>query len=133
MRRPFTNRELDIMSILWKQGPATVSEVRDGLPVGLAYTTVLSALQVLEEKGCVAHEVEGRAYRYRPLVEPEEAGRSALARLLDKVFHGSAETLLAQLVEERNLSKVELERMRSLLESQLKKSAKPAKKARRTK
>lgn len=120
--RSFTNRELDIMSILWKDGSATVTEVREQLPDDLAYTSVLSALQTLEEKGCVMHEPEGRAYRYIPLVEPEEAGRTALDRILDKVFHGSAELLLAQLVEERDLTRPELERMRKLLEQRLRRA-----------
>jgi predicted transcriptional regulator len=123
-QRAFTNRELDIMSILWKTGSATVSEVREQLADELAYTSVLSALQTLEEKGAVTHQPEGRAYRYVPLVEPEEAGRGALDRILDKVFHGSAEMLLAQLVEERSLEKAELERMRKLLDQRLKKDVK---------
>jgi predicted transcriptional regulator len=130
MRRPFTHRELDIMSILWQSGPSTVSEVREQLPDELAYTSVLSALQTLEEKGYVRHEAEGRAYRYVPLVEPEEAGRSALTRILDKVFNGSAEHLLAQLVEERQLSGEELARMRRLLDARMaKESRKPTKSA----
>jgi BlaI family penicillinase repressor len=116
----FTDRELDVMSILWKAGSGTVGEVREGLADDLAYTTVLWVLQTLEEKGHVRHEKEGRAYRYYPLVAQEEAGGSALSRIVDKVFHGSAEMLLAQLVEERDLSAPELERMRDLLESRLK-------------
>jgi predicted transcriptional regulator len=132
MKRPFTNRELDIMSILWQSGPSTVSEVREQLPDELAYTSVLSALQTLEEKGYVKHAAEGRAYRYEPLVEPEEAGRSALARILDKVFNGSAEHLLAQLVEERHVSADELSRMRRLLDARMKKqTTKSARGARR--
>jgi len=132
MKRPFTHRELDIMSILWQSGPSTVSEVREQLPDELAYTSVLSALQTLEEKGYVTHEAEGRAYRYAPLVEPAEAGRSALTRILDKVFNGSAEHLLAQLVEERHLSADELARMRRLLDARMKKqTTKSAKGARR--
>ena len=95
----FTDRELDVMSILWRHGSATVTEVREELADPLAYTSVLSALQTLEEKGYVRHESEGRAYRYYPLVAPEEAGGSAIGRILDKVFHGSAEMLLAQLKE----------------------------------
>jgi BlaI family penicillinase repressor len=71
----------------------------------------------------VTHEAEGRAYRYLALIEPEEAGRNALSRILDKVFDGSAESLLAQLVEERNLSRAELERMRGMLEDRLEKKA----------
>lgn len=114
-----TGRELDVMSILWKLGSATVTEVRKLLTDELAYTTVLSALQTLEEKGHVGHEQEGRAYRYHPLIEAEAAGGGALDRILDKVYHGSAELLLAQLVSERRFSAEELERMRNLLDARL--------------
>ncbi|HEY0022004.1 MAG TPA: BlaI/MecI/CopY family transcriptional regulator, partial [Longimicrobium sp.] len=61
----------------------------------LAYTSVLSALQTLEEKRFVRHEAEGRAYRYFPTVAPENAGRSVMARIRDAVFQGSAERTLA--------------------------------------
>lgn len=115
----FTDRELDVMSILWALGSATVAEVRDRLADDLAYTSVLSALQTLEEKGYVRHESEGRAYRYHPLVEPAEAGSNAISRVLDKIFHGSAESMLAQMVDDRRLTRDELERMRSLLEKRM--------------
>lgn len=115
----FTDRELDVMSILWRLGSGTVAEVREELADDLAYTSVLWALQTLEEKGHVRHESEGRAYRYYPLVEAEEAGGSALGRLVDKVFQGSAELLLARLVDTRETSDEELERMRELLERRL--------------
>lgn len=115
----FTDRELDVMSILWRRGPATVSEVRDELPDALAYTSVLSALQTLEDKGFVAHEQEGRAYRYHALVAPSAAGETALGRILEKIYHGSAESLLAQLVTERAIPQSELERMRKLLDDRL--------------
>jgi predicted transcriptional regulator len=107
------------MSILWRAGSGTVSEVRAALADRLAYTTVLWALQTLEEKGRVRHEKEGRAYRYYPVLEPEAAGGSALGRLVDKVFHGSASMLLAQLVSERGLPPGELRRMRDLLDRRL--------------
>lgn len=120
MKEPrFTARELDVMSVLWREGSGTVAEVREQLSDDLAYTTVLWVLQTLEEKGYVRHEREGRAHRYIPLVEPEEAGASALSRIVDKVFHGSAEQLLAQLVTERNLPAEELQRMRDLLDRRL--------------
>ncbi len=115
----FTDRELDVMSILWRRGSATVAQVRAELGEDLAYTSVLSALQLLEEKGHVRHEREGKAYRYLPVAAAEDAGRTALGRLLDRVFAGSAEKLLAQLVTERELSDEELRRMRQLLESRL--------------
>ena len=114
-RAEFAERELDIMSILWRRGSATVAEVRAELAEELAYTSVLSALQALEEKGYVDHEQEGRAYRYRPLVAADDAGETALTRVLDKIFHGSAEQLLAQLVSDRRIPPAELKRMRKLL------------------
>jgi predicted transcriptional regulator len=116
----FTERELDIMSILWRRGAATVAEVREELSDDLAYTSVLSALQTLEEKGYVDHESVGRVYRYRPLVDADAAGSTALTRVLDKIFHGSAEQLLAQLVSERQIGPDELKRMRKLLQDRLK-------------
>jgi BlaI family transcriptional regulator, penicillinase repressor len=114
-----TERELDVMSIIWRLGSATVAEVRDELADELAYTSVLSALQTLEEKGHVRHEQEGRAYRYYAQIGPEDAGGSALDRILEKIYYGSAETLLAQLVSERRIPPVELERMRRLLDQRL--------------
>jgi BlaI family penicillinase repressor len=115
----FTDRELDVMSILWRAGSGTVSEVRDALGESLAYTSVLSVLQTLEAKGFVRHETAGRAYRYHPLIGPDEAGGSALARIRDMIFHGSAEMILAQLVSDRDLSRAELERMKQLLQERL--------------
>jgi predicted transcriptional regulator len=112
----FTERELDIMSVLWKKGSGSVAEVRESLGDDVGYTTVLKLLQILEEKGAVRHEAEGRAYRYFPLVAPEVAGESALSRILDKIFGGSAELLLTQLVADRKVAPEELSRMRRLLE-----------------
>jgi predicted transcriptional regulator len=112
----FTDRELDLMSVLWRLGSGTVSEVREALGEEVGYTSVLKMLQILEEKGHVRHEGEGRAYRYFPKVKPEEAGRTALGRIVNKIFHGSAELTLARLVEERPISSKELERMKRILD-----------------
>lgn len=112
----FTDRELDIMAVLWDRGSATVAEVQERLADELAYTTVLTILRTLEDKGHVRHEEEGRAYRYIPTVDREAAGRSAVRRLVRKVFKGSPELLLTQLVSERGLSGEQLERMRKMLE-----------------
>ena len=116
----FPPRELEVMSILWRLGSASVTEVRELLEEDLAYTSVRSALQTLEEKGYVRHEPEGRAYRYFPLVEAERAGGSAIARIRDAIFHGSAERMFAQMVSDRKLGREELERMRRLLSERLK-------------
>lgn len=116
----FPPRELEVMSSLWRRGSATVNDVRDDLGDSLAYTSVLSALQTLEEKGFVRHEAEGRAYRYFPAVGAETAGGSALARIRDAIYHGSAERMFAQLVSDKKLGRNELERMRALLAKRLK-------------
>lgn len=116
----FPPRELEVMSVLWRLGSATVAEVREALEEDLAYTSVLSALQTLEEKGYVRHEAEGRAYRYFATVGAERAGGSALARIKDAIFHGSAERMFAQFVADRGLGREELERMRRLLADRLK-------------
>jgi len=115
----FTDRELDVMNVLWDAGSATVAEVRERLSDDLAYTTVLTVLRTLDQKGYVAHIGEGRAHRYRPLVKRAAAGRSALRRLVEKVFDGSPELLLTQLVSDKNLSDEELRRLRKLLADRL--------------
>ncbi len=116
----FPPRELAVMSVLWRLGPSTVTEVREGLDDDLAYTTVLSALQTLEEKGYVTHRSVGRAYRYSAAVPADKAGRSAIARIKDAIFQGSSEAMLTQMVSDRKLGRAELERMRALLDARLK-------------
>ena len=111
MEISFGERELDVMGVLWELGSGTVAEVRDALSDPLAYTTVLTVLRNLEAKGLVRHEGEGKAYRYFPVVAQTAARRSALARLVDRLFHGSPEALVAQLVHDRALDAVELERL----------------------
>ena len=115
----FTERELDIMGVLWELGDGTVGEVRERLQDDLAYTTVLTILRTLEEKGHVGHEAEGRAHRYRPLVDREEAQDSAVDRVTRKLFSGSTELLLTHLVSDSDLGDDELSRLRALLDERL--------------
>ena len=115
----FTPRELDVMSILWDLDSATVAEVQERLGDPLAYTTVLSVLRTLREKGYVRHEAEGRAYRYYALVDWTTAGRRELRRLVKKVFKGSPELLLVQLVSDRGIDERELRRLRQLVDERL--------------
>ncbi len=115
----FTDRELDVMAVLWEHGPSTVADVRERLPAELAYTTVLTMLRTLEEKGYVGHESEGRAYRYHARVERGEARVSALNRITRKLFAGSTETLLTHLVSDQELSDEQLERIRALLDARI--------------
>ena len=115
------DRELDVMGVLWDLGSGTVTEVRDKLPADLAYTTVLTILRNLEAKELVHHTTEGKAPRYHPRVARKAARRSALARVVDKLFHGSPEQLITQLVEDEQLSADDLKRLRALLSTQEKK------------
>lgn len=115
----FTDRELDVMAVLWRNGSGTVAEVRDALDDTFAYTTVLTVLRTLEDKGFVTHVAEGKAHRYVPAVTPDVAGQSALSRVLDKIFGGSPDLLLTQLVSDRNLDTDDLRRLRKLLDDRL--------------
>ena len=111
-----TQRELDIMSVLWELGEATVTEVRDKVDPNLAYTGVSSMIRTLEMKGYVSHRRgEGKTHVYFPVIAAEKAGESALGRVLDKIYGGSPIKLLAHLVDQKKLSEKELARMRDLL------------------
>jgi predicted transcriptional regulator len=110
-----TDREADIMQVLWEHGPSVVNEVKDRLHDELAYTTVLTILRTLEQKGYVKHEEEGRVHRYSAAVKQTAARKSALRHLTGKLFKGSTELLFTQLVSDQKLSKQQIERMRALL------------------
>lgn len=114
----FTDRELDIMNVLWARGPSTVAEVLEALEDDLAYNTVLTMLKIMEEKGFVSREPEGRAHRYAVEVERDEASESALERMTERLFGGSPEKLLLRLVD-TELEPDELRRMRDLLDRRL--------------
>jgi BlaI family penicillinase repressor len=111
-----TDREADVMQILWEQGPSVVAEVRVALSDELAYTTVLTILRTLETKGYVSHTEEGRGHRYLAIVKQQAARKSALRHLTSKLFKGSTELLFAQLVSEKNLRPDQIRRMRELLD-----------------
>src|SRR5688572_4156439 len=103
------------MQVLWERGPSVVNEVKDELADELAYTTVLTILRTLEQKGYVKHEEEGRVHRYSACVKQDAARKSALQHLTGKLFQGSAELLFTHLVSDRKLSKDQIQRMREML------------------
>lgn len=111
----FTDREADVMQILWDHGPSVVAEVRAQLKDELAYTTVLTVLRTLESKGYVSHTEEGRGHRYCAVIEQQVARKSALQHLTSKLFKGSTELLFAHLVSDQKLGKDDIARMRKLL------------------
>lgn len=118
----FTERELDVMAILWERGPSTVSEVRERLADDLAHNTVQTVLRILEDKGYVGHTDEGRAHRFHARVKREVAGATAASRVVEKLFGGSTERLLTHLVSERSIDPKELRRLRQLLDEKIKES-----------
>jgi predicted transcriptional regulator len=117
----FTDREADVMQVLWDHGPSVVSDVQGQLRDKLAYTTVLTVLRTLEAKGYVGHEDEGRQHRYFAAVQQQAAQKSALKHLLGKLFKDSSELLFARLVSDRKLSPEQIRRMRRLLAAKSKK------------
>jgi predicted transcriptional regulator len=116
MQITLTDREADVMQLLWDHGPSVVTEVRARLSDELAYTTVLTILRTLEVKGYVGHKEEGRVHRYFAAVQQQAARKSALRHLKDKLFKGSSELLFAHLVSERKLTAEQIERMHKLLD-----------------
>ena len=110
-------RELDVMTVLWKEGSGTVAEVQEALDARLAYTTVLTILRNLEAKGFLRREEEGRGHRYFPKVKQRAARRRALTQLIDTLFLGSPEALLAQLVDDHALTPKQLKRIATRLDN----------------
>lgn len=115
MQINLSDREAELMDVLWEHGPSTVAEVRDRLEDDLAYTTVLTMLRNLETKGYVSHETEGRAHRYVAIIARDAARRSALRHLASKLFKGSPHLLLAHMVSDGKLTDAEVRSIRKLL------------------
>jgi len=114
-----TPRELEIVGILWDLGSGTVADVRDRLPDDLAYTTVLSLMRTMVEKGYLRATPEGRAHRFHPRIKRDAVQRGALATLLGTVFGGSSELLAANLVSDRKLTPADLRKIRKLIDERL--------------
>lgn len=115
-----TPLELELMEVLWQQGEASVQQVQERLQPRrpLAYTTIQTVLNVLTRKGRARRRREGRAFVYRPAVSRDSAVRRAVDDLLNRLFDGSAQRLVLNLVEERRLTPEELEELRRLVEEQ---------------
>jgi predicted transcriptional regulator len=114
--RTLTDHELRLMEVLWQRDRATVADVVDLLaPPPLAYSTVLTTLRTLEQKGYVAHEEEGRAYVYHPLVARAEAAKSATRLLLDRFFGNSPGALALTLLTDTQLSGEDVAKIKRML------------------
>ena len=117
--RDLSRRERQIMDFLHRVGKATAADVLEGLPDAPSYSAVRALLRILEQKGHVRHEEEGRAYVYMPLVRRADARQSALSHLLKTFFDNSAEQAVAALlaIKGEKMSDAELERMSRLIDA----------------
>jgi len=113
-----TRLELQMMQVLWENGPSTVQMVQENLSgERLAYTTVQTMLNILQRKGKVKRKLLGKAYEYRPVLSRDRALREAASDMLDRVFGGSVETLLMSLVKSNQLDADKLAKVQKLIES----------------
>jgi BlaI family transcriptional regulator, penicillinase repressor len=116
-----TPLELEIMHVLWETGPANVQTVQRSLKRELAYTTVQTMLNILQRKGRVRRTMKERAYFYRPVVTRSHVTREHMSDIVDRLFGGSAESLVMSLVETKYLTPKALARLQKLLEEEAKK------------
>ncbi len=112
-----TRLEMEVMNVLWDTAPATVQTVQHGLQRELAYTTVQTVLNVLHRKGKVLRQLKERAYYYRPSVSREKVARHAVKELIDRLFRGSAESLVMNMVEARHITPEGLKRLNRKLKN----------------
>jgi BlaI family transcriptional regulator, penicillinase repressor len=131
-----TERELDALKVLWERGEATVREIADAINADaartgadeVAYTTVLSLLQVMEQKGLVGHRRAGKAYVYVARVERERTFRRLAGSFLEKVFDGAVDEYLVHALESKRLSADELDQLEAMVARARERSKKPRRK-----
>ena len=113
-----TEAELRVMQVLWDKKRATVAEVTDALKdqADLAYTTILTMLQILERKGYITHEKEGRAFIYEPIVPRDEATRDAVRYVVSRFFNNSPELLVLNILEHEKITSKELRRLKKMID-----------------
>jgi len=114
-RRPtktFTDKELEIMRVIWELGEATAREIQERLGGESHYNSVLTIIRVLERKGHLTHRPQGKAHVYRARQQPEKSRSRVLAHLINQVFGGSAASLVLHLVETGDLTENDLREIR---------------------
>jgi BlaI family transcriptional regulator, penicillinase repressor len=124
-----TDRELEILKVLWNRGKASVREVQEDLVVAsgpVAYSTVQTLLNIMEEKkGLVRHSIEGRTFVYTPKKSPERTIRELTKRFVDRVFDGALDRVMVALLDTKAPSSGELARLRAMIDEAEKRSVEP--------
>lgn len=117
-RKQLTPLELQIMNALWDLGPSNVQAVQEALrgSAKLAYTTVQTMLNVLHRKGRVKRCLHGRAYVYQPLITRDRVASQAIRDMVERLFGGSVESLLMNLIKSKQLDFRRLEQLRERIE-----------------
>jgi predicted transcriptional regulator len=110
-----TPLELEIMHVLWETGPANVQTVQQNLKRELAYTTVQTMLNILHRKGQVKRNLKDRAYFYKPSVSRQKVIGKQITDVVDRLFGGSAESLVMSLLETKHLTPEKLARLQKLV------------------
>jgi predicted transcriptional regulator len=120
--KKLTPLETLIMNVLWDESPAVVRQVQERLKSAkpMAYSTVLTMMRILRDKGFLTSERQGKADLYRPIVTREDAGKRSLGEVVESFFSGSAEALVSQLLANQSLSDEELKSIRAELDKTLK-------------
>jgi len=106
-----TRLELKIMQVIWRLGASTVNDVQNEMHSPLAYTTVQTMLNILERKGKLERELQGRAYVYRAKVSEEKAVGQTLRDMIDRMFGGSSEELVMSLLKSRQIDAKKLAKL----------------------
>ena len=111
--KTYTDKELEIMRVIWELGEATARQIQEKLPGDRHYNSVLTIIRVLERKGHLVHRAEGKAYVYRARQQPEKSRGKVLTHLIKQVFGGSAASLVLHLVETGDLTEDDLREART--------------------
>jgi predicted transcriptional regulator len=113
--KTFTDKELDIMKVIWERSEASAREIQANLPGNQHYNTVLTIIRVLERKGHLTHRTAGKSHIYRAVQRPAKSRARVLGHLIEQVFGGSPASLVLHLVETGNLTEADLRKAREVM------------------
>lgn len=113
-----TTCEAEVMNVVWAQQAVTVQDVVDAIPRPLAYTTVMTTIKILEDKGFIERgEKRGRAYVYRPLVSCESASRNTVSEMANRFFDGSVKSMVLSMIKTKQITTEDLAELRAAIDS----------------